>query len=286
MIKTPSCIIPNAMTETERLELLEYLAQDDDRTDDRPDVRSKHPNWDQPGWPQHIVAGVMDRVLGKKYNIEEVVFRQDKVSLKIHTDYGSPEGYQGKTMIFLLDAQPESQTIFFKNYFTVWTRWGAFFHKSSWNRFAYQLTDRDGQLRRVEDLRDFLVQCESSPESVQHFDVTPEFVDQIRHLIHKRTLPKLEPEAQDQKTGYMQAGLRLSDYSVLTDYDSEARFDPEFHQRYLSDTPIEDLHGLVVEAVHDWQIGGVLIFDREQLHSSSNRHRQKSFITVFYHTID
>lgn len=286
MIKTPSYIVPNAITETERSVLLEYLAQDDDRTDARPDVRSKHPNWDQPGWPQHVVAGVMDRVLGKKYRIEEVVFRQDQVSLKLHTDYGSPEGYQGKTMMFLLDAQPESQTIFFKNYFTVWTRWGAFFTKTPWNRFAYSLADKSGTLRRVDDLRDFLAQCESAPESIQHFEVTEPFLDEVRHLVHKRTLPKLEPETQDQTTGYMQAGLRLNDYSVLTDYEPEGKFDTELHQRYLSDTPIEDLDGLAVQAVHDWQIGAVLIFDREQLHSSSNRHQKKSFITVFYHTID
>jgi hypothetical protein len=286
MIKTPAYLVPDAFTETERLALLDYLDQDDDRTDDRPDVRSKHPNWNQPGWPQHIVADVMDRVLGKKYNIEEVVFRQDKVSLKIHTDYGSPEGYQGKTMIFLLDAKPEAQTIFFKNYFTVWTRWGAFFTKTPWNRFAYTLTNKHGDLQQIEDLRDFLTQCESSPGSVENFDVTEEFLAKIRHLIHKRTLPKLEPGVQDQTTGYMQAGLRLDDYSVLTDYDPDARFDPEIHRRFLSDTPIQDLNGLAVESVQHWQVGGVLIFDREQLHSSSNCHQQKSFITIFYHIID
>lgn len=286
MIKTPAYIISNAMNESERMALLTYLDQDDGRTDARPDVRSKHPIWNEPGWPQHIVAGVMNRVLNKAYNIEEVVFRRDRVSLKVHTDYGSPEKYQGKTMIFLLEAEPEAQTIFFKNYLKVWTKWGAFVTKTPWNRYTYSLPSRDGSLRKIDDLRIFLTQCESDPASVRDFDITTEFLDQIKHLIVKRTLPKLEPNQQNQQTGYMQAGLRISDYSLLSDVDETSAFDTEFHQHYLSDTPIQDLNGLAIESVQDWEVGSVLIFDREQLHSSSNRHYQKSFITVFYHTLD
>jgi hypothetical protein len=62
MKRTPAFLSANAVTDSERQILLDYLAQDDHRTDARPDVRSKHPRWNESGWPQHIIESAMTRV--------------------------------------------------------------------------------------------------------------------------------------------------------------------------------------------------------------------------------
>lgn len=283
MQRTPAYLFPNAVTESERQILLDYLATDDHRTDARPDVRSKHPRWDEPGWPQHIVAAAMERVLGPGYVSEEVTFRQDRIGLKLHTDDGSPENAIGKTFMLLLDAQPCAETVFFKNYWTRWHRWGAFFTKRPWHPYQYTLFGNNGVVKEVADIRELLHQCETAPESVQDFQVDDHFINMLRELIQKRGLPKLDHDAQDSGTGYTQPGLRLHDYSELSDYVPGQAFDSDVRDRYLAHIDAEDLEGLTLESVQQWQPGAAIVFDREQIHSSGSSHQQKSFITVFCH---
>ena len=47
-------------------------------------------------------------------------------------------------------------------------------------------------------------------------------------------------------------------------------FDEELHKKYLSHEKIENLTGLEVEIVYEWEIGSMLIFDRTNLHCSSS----------------
>ena len=286
MKRTPAYLAPNAVTEQERRTLLQYLATDDHRTDDRPDVRSKHPRWDEPGWPQQIIADAMERVLGPGYVAEEVTFRQDRIGLKLHTDDGSPAGFDGtvgKTFMLLLDAEPCAETVFFANYLTEWHRWGAFFTKREWNPYQYTLFGRNGAAKEVTDIRELLYQCETNPESVQDFEVDDKFKGMLRELIQKRALPKLDHDRQDEDTGYTQPGLRLNDYTLLSDYIPGREFDPKTREQYLSHIDPEDLEGLTLESIQHWQLGAALVFDREQIHSSGSSHRRKSFITVFCH---
>lgn len=282
MKKTPAYRVGNVLTESERLELLKYLATDDDRTDARPDVRSKHPVWGEPGWPQHIINTALCRAVGPGFVIEDISFREDKIALKPHTDNGSINDSTGKTILLMLDLDPEAHTVFFKNYWMGWEKFGTFFTKTPFNRFAYGLPDRDGKIVDV-DLREFLDRCKKFPESVTDFEVTPQFVEMIQGLICKRDTPKLDYNNRTKDTGYEQTGSRRSDYESLSDYDPDISFDEEFHRRYLWKVPIIDLHGLQVESVIEWHKGAAVVFDREQLHASSNCHTKKSFVTIFYH---
>ena len=283
MKRTPAFLSANAVTDSERQILLDYLAQDDHRTDARPDVRSKHPRWNESGWPQHIIESAMTRVLGSGYVVEEVTFRQDRIGLKLHTDDGDPPGAVGKTFMLLLDADPAAETVFFDNYWTEHHRWGAFFTKQPWHPYQYQLTDRDGRSVLIEDLRELLSRCENDPSSVTQFDVTEQFVDTLKALITKRSFPKLDHDDQNPHTGYTQPGVRIHDYTQLSDHDPGRSFDRDLHEQYLKHIDIKDLEGLTVESVQTWQPGAALVFDRRQLHSSGSSHRQKSFITVFCH---
>lgn len=47
-------------------------------------------------------------------------------------------------------------------------------------------------------------------------------------------------------------------------------FDQKLHNKYLSHEKIENLIGLEVELIYEWELGSMLIFDRTNLHCSSS----------------
>ena len=47
-------------------------------------------------------------------------------------------------------------------------------------------------------------------------------------------------------------------------------FDKEIHKKYLNHENIDNLKGLEVELIYEWEIGSMLIFDRSHLHCSSS----------------
>ena len=48
-------------------------------------------------------------------------------------------------------------------------------------------------------------------------------------------------------------------------------FDKKIHQKYLQHEDINNLKGLEVELIYEWEVGSMLIFDRTHLHCSSSR---------------
>ena len=47
-------------------------------------------------------------------------------------------------------------------------------------------------------------------------------------------------------------------------------FDKKIHKKYLSHEKIDNLRGLEVELIYEWEIGSMLIFDRSHIHCSSS----------------
>ena len=47
-------------------------------------------------------------------------------------------------------------------------------------------------------------------------------------------------------------------------------FDKKIHDRYLKHESIDNLKGLEVELIYEWEVGSMLIFDRTHLHCSSS----------------
>ena len=56
----------------------------------------------------------------------------------------------------------------------------------------------------------------------------------------------------------------------LNMYDKKP-FDRKMHEKYLIHEKIENLAGLEVEFVYEWELGSMLIFDRTHLHCSSSK---------------
>ena len=47
-------------------------------------------------------------------------------------------------------------------------------------------------------------------------------------------------------------------------------FDPQIYKKYLNHEKIENLVGLEIDVVYEWEVGSMLIFDRTNLHCSSS----------------
>ena len=47
-------------------------------------------------------------------------------------------------------------------------------------------------------------------------------------------------------------------------------FDEQLHKKYLNHEKIENLIGLEVDLIYEWEVGTILIFDRSNLHCSSS----------------
>jgi len=78
------------------------------------------------------------------------------------------------------------------------------------------------------------------------------------------TLDKKELEIK--KLNYGQ-NKRSSEHLKLFD---DKPFDKKIYSKYLTHEKIENLKGLEVEFIYEWEIGSMLIFDRSHLHCSSS----------------
>ena len=48
-------------------------------------------------------------------------------------------------------------------------------------------------------------------------------------------------------------------------------FDKDTHEKYLNHEKIENLAGLEIEFIYEWELGSMLIFDRTNIHCSSSK---------------
>ncbi len=75
-----------------------------------------------------------------------------------------------------------------------------------------------------------------------------------------------ENELKVRKLGYGQ-NHRSSEHLKL--FEKKA-FNKKDHEKYLKHEKIENLSGLEIDIVYEWEIGSMLIFDRTRLHCSSS----------------
>ena len=78
------------------------------------------------------------------------------------------------------------------------------------------------------------------------------------------TIDKDELKVKDLKYGQ---NFRSSEH---IDMYNKKPFDKENHEKYLKHEKIENLAGLEVDLVYEWELGSMLIFDRTRLHCSSS----------------
>ena len=77
------------------------------------------------------------------------------------------------------------------------------------------------------------------------------------------TIDEKELKVKDLKYGQ---NIRSSEH--LNIYEKKP-FDKKDHEKYLKHEKIENLNGLEIDLVYEWELGSMLIFDRTRLHCSS-----------------
>ena len=78
------------------------------------------------------------------------------------------------------------------------------------------------------------------------------------------TIDESELKVTDLKYGQ---NIRSSEHLNLY---KKKPFNKENHQKYLKHEKIENLEGLEIDMVYEWEMGSMLIFDRTRLHCSSS----------------
>jgi len=234
-------------------EFLGYYSVKTDHDDDRPDVSSKHPAWNTKEFPTLQLANVLDSVLDLPYSVEQTIFYRSRISFNLHVD--SRDGNQDilyKNILIPLKHSGPASTVIFKN---TWLGSATRFSKLGRNKFYYKIPRLDGTLEPVEDIR--------TVTDLSGYAITEQ---ELADLIEKRTRT-----AQSVTQGY----------SSISGYNPDKQFDNKLHNKYLSHIAIEDLHGLEVEQVVEWNPGDVIVFDRQHLHCAGSGHDVKYGITIF-----
>lgn len=78
------------------------------------------------------------------------------------------------------------------------------------------------------------------------------------------TIDKKELEYKDLKYGQ---NIRSANHIGMF---GNKPFDKEIHKKFLAHEKIENLEGLEVGLIYEWEVGSILIFDRTNLHCSSS----------------
>jgi hypothetical protein len=253
-------IFKNIISYDEITCLLDYFKINDSRTDSRPDVTSKHPQWNIDDWPQDIVKRILDQLLDKSYSVDEVIFNQSKISFSLHADSGKENQPIYKAILIPLAITDHSGTAFFDNH---WLYPSAKFTRQSFDPMIYTVFDCKNTAVSVK-LNDFLV-----ARDIERF---PTYSNEyIEDLIKTRL------------TGnrYSKTDTRTNNYEKITGYIANKKFDKDIYDQHLSHINYEDLTGLTLDKIVPWKLGEVMVFDRTQLHCATSGHKFKIGITIF-----
>lgn len=260
-------VLPDLVTDHDIASLLDYMRINDDRTDIRLDVRSKHPRWSQDQWPQTLVQAILDKVMPYDYLVEEAIFNESKISFRLHADSGDGDVTRlGHAVLIPLLVEGPGATVFFNNH---WHGPSTKFSRVDILPFEYDIPIGGGEVYHVEDLRQLLLDIDigKTPSKLGEID---DLRTKVIDLIKARS---------GQKIG--QPDGRTSDYQSITNYDDSRELDAVFWQQHLSHVPRQNFHGLAVEQVIDWKPGQVILFERTQLHAAAAGHDRKIGLTIF-----
>ena len=169
-------------------------------------------------------------------------------------------------------------------------RWLLEYGKELEDLFNKRLKNEIGDFKydnlKTDDGKDILGLFQESHNPIGlHIDGGFNFED----LIYKQSLIPLTPVGStivfknrfyDQSTNFTidknELELKKLNYgqnkrsSEHIGFFGEKPFDEQAHKKYLNHEKIENLVGLEIDLVYEWEVGSMLIFDRTNLHCSSS----------------
>ena len=182
-------------------------------------------------------------------------FITSKFPLRVHADTGKdPLDVIGQNILIPINIHPSDKkphTIIFKN---GWYGPSAYFTTKYTDGYDHVLKDMNGNFIDVFDIREFNEKIKKTKEneivefSGGSFLINNLFKKQILKLVNSRR------------------------YNIRTNkHITEGKnFDKKIYEKYLSHQPYEDLAGLVVDTIYEWEIGDMITWDRSRIHSSDN----------------
>ena len=169
-------------------------------------------------------------------------------------------------------------------------RWLLEYGKELEDLFYKRLKNEIGEFKydnlKTDDGKDILGLFQESHNPIGlHIDGGFNFED----LIYKQSLIPLTPVGStivfknrfyDQSTNFTidknELEIKKLNYgqnkrsSEHIGFFGEKPFDEQAHKKYLNHEKIENLVGLEIDLVYEWEVGSMLIFDRTNLHCSSS----------------
>ena len=85
----------------------------------------------------------------------------------------------------------------------------------------------------------------------------------------------LDPKELEKKNLNYGQNVRSSEHIKI--YEKKP-FNKEHYEKYLKHEKLENLTGLEIEMMYEWELGSMLIFDRTNLHCSSDKIDGKKII--------
>lgn len=249
----------------------DFLNHQDKYVDDRGDIYNKLMTPADSDWPIDELISVLDRVMPDSYKIESADFVRSNYLTRLHTDTADGDQSRlGKNIIIPLEVDQRASTAIFNN---KWYGPAAKFTKVKIPPYEYTINDTDDEPVYVEDIRQLLdAMIQSAVPVIEYqghkFNSTNDDINWLSELIVKR-----------QRTD-----LRVSDYTGITNL-LDTEFPEDFHKKWLNHIPIETLHGLSVPEIATWQLGDVISFDRQHLHSGTSCSKQKIFLGIFTYLV-
>lgn len=260
-------VIKNLLSPEQIAQLLRYMSINDNRVDQRPDVRSKHPRWDIDPWPQDAIRSILDTVLDYSYSVEEVIFNESIISFRLHADSGDGNVDRlGHAILIPLFVDGPSTTVFFNNY---WDGPSTRFSRKPILPLEYNIPLGNGNTFYTDNLRVLLSDIKNGCTPVELLSIN-NLEAVITDLIEARTGNKISKPDD-----------RTADYSKIINFNPNSIIDPLLKSKYLSHIPEENLYGLNLEKIIEWCPGDVIVFDRRQIHSAGSGHNKKIGITIF-----
>lgn len=251
----------NTVSRNQIKDLLKWFHTIDEYSDDRPDLYTKQPSWNNDNnWPKHIIKNIIDKCLSYPYEVEQIFFFQSKTNtFTIHVDTGDGNLDKiDKNILIPLDFSGQGTTVIFDN---KWFGPSTRFSKKEISPFSYKLPLKDGSFKEVNDI--------TKITNIEDFDITQQ---QLDDLIRVRSLSTGNAAPDKNRSG---------GYNKIENYDPNLKFDTSIHKKYLNHIDIENLNGLKIKQIYSWKLGDVAVWDRQYIHTAGNTHDQKIGVAIF-----
>ena len=242
-------IFKNIVNQDHLKTFIQWFNKKDKLLDERPDMTSKSPSLKKNNWPKKLLLDICNKVLNEPYKIDEIYFlkQYNSSAFKIHCDSGKSQKNLYKNIIIPLEIKGGGNTIIFDNH---WHGNECVFTKIPVPQYEYTLKVK-GKLKYFEDIRKY-----------------------------KTTDKKLNAEIKRLIKLRKNRTPRQHDYSKITNLSSKP-FPKNVYKKYLSHIPYVNLEGLTLLKNIKWRLKEVYTFDRTHLHTGTNSHHYKSYITIF-----